>query len=84
MSGQFLKSNHPNHGNSHLVKDHLNLFRFPNQIVGFDYFFDEEVYEALSWVGLKNTISWNNLNEQDQNNFNQIRVNFLIANENCE
>ncbi len=50
----------------------------------FDDSFDEEVYEALSWVGLKNTISWNNLNEQDQNNFNQIRVNFLIANENCE
>jgi hypothetical protein len=45
---------------------------------------DPEVYEALAWMGLKNTISWNNLLESQRDNYNQLRQNFISNNINCQ
>jgi hypothetical protein len=44
----------------------------------------EETYEALAWVGLKNTISWNNLLQLERDNYDQVRQDFISNNSNCQ
>ena len=39
----------------------------------YDPYQTEGVYEALAWEGLKNAISWNNLTQEQRDNYNQIR-----------
>ncbi len=36
-----------------------------------------EVYEALAWIGLENTIAWNNLTQPEKDNITQTRTNFI-------
>ena len=43
-----------------------------------------EVYEALSWIGLQNTVAWYNLSQNERDNINQIINNFSINNPNCQ
>ncbi len=43
-----------------------------------------EVYNALSWVGLQGSIAWNNLSITEQNNINQLIINFRNTNSNCQ
>lgn len=42
---------------------------------------DNTFYNALSWIGLKNTVAWNNLTQTQQDNINLIIQN-AIQNEN--
>ena len=44
----------------------------------------DEIYEALSWVGLQNTIAWNNLSPNEQTNILQIVATFNSSNTNCQ
>ncbi len=50
----------------------------------FDDTQNNDVYEALSWVGLKNTIAWNNLSQAERNNINQSLSDFESNNPNCQ
>lgn len=43
----------------------------------------EDIYEALSWEGLRDTWAWNNLSSQQKNSINQTLVNFRANNSNC-
>ncbi|KGO78812.1 hypothetical protein Q763_16630 [Flavobacterium beibuense F44-8] len=44
----------------------------------------EEVYEAIAWIGLKGTISWNNLTQEQRDNYNNIESNYLANNPSCQ
>lgn len=37
----------------------------------------QEVYEALAWIGLQDTIAWNNLTQSERDNITQTRTNFI-------
>lgn len=43
----------------------------------------DEVYEALAWEGLKETVAWNNLSPSQKGNINQIISNFENNNPDC-
>lgn len=36
----------------------------------------EDIYTALAWTGLKNTVSWNNLSDVEKNNINNTKIAF--------
>ena len=44
----------------------------------------DEIYAALAWTGLKNTVAWNNLSPEEQNTINQIRAIFLATHPDCQ
>lgn len=50
----------------------------------FDNSQTEEVYNALSWTGLQNTVAWNNLTQIERDNINQAITNFNSNNPNCQ
>lgn len=50
----------------------------------YDDTYADEVYEALAWVGLKNTHAWNELSEEEQNNINSTISSFNSSNPDCD
>ncbi len=50
----------------------------------FDNTQTNEVYDALSWIGLKNTIAWNNLTQPEIDSIDQTIINFENNNSNCQ
>ncbi|MEQ8525217.1 hypothetical protein [Gracilimonas sp.] len=44
----------------------------------------EDIYNALSWTGLKNTVAWNNLSYQERTQIGNTQNNFLLSNTNCQ
>ncbi len=44
----------------------------------------DAVYDALSWVGLKNTIAWNSLTQTERDNIELTETNFNNNNPNCQ
>ncbi|MDT0641589.1 hypothetical protein RM553_01975 [Zunongwangia sp. F363] len=55
-----------------------------NSLKEFDDSYSDDVYEALSWVGLKNSIAWNNLSQAQKNSINSTLYNFENNNQNCQ
>lgn len=53
-------------------------------LIEFDDSHTQEVYEALSWIGLKNTIAWNSLSQAERNNIDQTIFSFENNNPNCQ
>lgn len=43
-----------------------------------------EVYEALAWTGLQNTVAWNNLTQTVKDSISQIINTFNTINPNCQ
>ena len=50
----------------------------------FDNSYDDEVYEALAWSGLHNTVSWNNLSNEEQFSIREKRDLFNLNNPPCQ
>ncbi len=50
----------------------------------FDNSHSDEIYEALAWVGLQNTVTWNNLSQTERDNISQTVTDFENNNENCQ
>lgn len=50
----------------------------------FDDSHDDEVYEALAWVGLRNTVAWNNLSAQEKSQHQTISDDFIQNNPPCQ
>jgi len=50
----------------------------------FDNTHDDEVYEALAWAGLHNTVAWNNLDNVEQNTLREIRDLFNLNHPACQ
>ncbi|MGG8498158.1 hypothetical protein ACQY1Q_17290, partial [Tenacibaculum sp. TC6] len=54
-------------------------------LIKFDSKQNNDVYEALSWVGLKGTIAWNNLSQSEKDKIEQVLKDFENNNKtNCE
>ncbi len=49
-------------------------------LIEFDDTYPEEIYQALAWVGLKNTIAWNALSLSQRAHYNQLYHNFVYGN----
>jgi hypothetical protein len=50
----------------------------------FDNSQTDEIYEALAWTGLKNTVAWNNLTQTKRDSINQTITDFNTNNPNCQ
>lgn len=50
----------------------------------FDNTHTDEIYEALAWTGLQNTVAWNNLSQSERDNISQTIANFNSNNPNCQ
>jgi len=50
----------------------------------FDNTQTDEVYEALAWTGLQNTVAWNNLSQSERDNITQTVTDFNSNNSNCQ
>lgn len=50
----------------------------------FDSSQTDEVYEALAWTGLQNTVAWNSLSQTERDNINQTLTDFFANNPNCQ
>lgn len=50
----------------------------------FDNSQTSEVYEALAWTGLQNTVAWNSLSQTERDNINQTVTDFYANNPNCQ
>src|SRR5690606_37739975 len=50
----------------------------------FDDTHSDEIYEALAWTGLQNTVTWNNLPQSERDNINQTITDFNSTNSNCQ
>ncbi|OYQ46135.1 hypothetical protein CHU92_01600 [Flavobacterium cyanobacteriorum] len=44
----------------------------------------DEVYEAIAWEGLKNTVAWNNLTQAEKEIIDNTITNFENSNSNCQ
>ncbi|MEL0651712.1 hypothetical protein V6246_09790 [Algibacter sp. TI.3.09] len=50
----------------------------------FDNSQTNEIYEALAWTGLQNTVAWNNLTQTKRDSISQTIADFNINNPNCQ
>jgi len=50
----------------------------------FDNSQTSEVYDALAWAGLQNTVAWNSLSQTERDNINQTVTDFYTNNPNCQ
>jgi hypothetical protein len=50
----------------------------------FDNSQTDEIYEALAWTGLQNTVAWNSLSQTERDNINQNVTTFFANNPNCQ
>ncbi|WAC03807.1 hypothetical protein N7U66_10530 [Lacinutrix neustonica] len=50
----------------------------------FDNSQTDEVYKALAWTGLQNTVAWNSLTQTERDNIIQTVTDYNINNSNCQ
>ncbi|WP_298489448.1 hypothetical protein [uncultured Maribacter sp.] len=50
----------------------------------FDNSQTDEIYEALAWTGLQNTVAWNNLTQTKRDSISQTITDFNTNNPNCQ